>query len=97
MDSRNGIVLCGEERLDQTGSLRLQAVPLLAYRPEWNRLDRGATMNEEWNSAVRTCQQFLLDSPTYQKHKQLCWCEMCAYVRGNVTEMNNILRKEEKS
>jgi hypothetical protein len=30
-------------------------------------------------------------SPTYRNHTgqpKLCWCDMCAYVRGNVTEIN---------
>ena len=52
-------------------------------------------MNEDWNEAVRACMQFLLDSPTYMEHTQVCWCKMCAYVRGNVTEMQRLIRPED--
>lgn len=69
-------------------ALEEQCAALPEMQPEWARIT-GAV----WNVAIRACMQILLDSPTYQQHIQLCFCQMCSYVRGNVTEMQVLLKR----
>lgn len=42
--------------------------------------------------AIDECIRIVLESPTYQQHVQICYCPMCSYIRGNVTEMR-VLQK----
>jgi hypothetical protein len=57
------------------------------------RPKRGKVINAAVGVAITRCLQIVESSPTWNKHKEgpLCSCEVCAYVRGNASEIRALL------
>lgn len=45
------------------------------------------------DEAINECIRILEESPTYHQHSHPCYCEMCSYVRGNITEMRALQQR----